>query len=120
MRPKIKTPLKFTDVILEIVCITVYVLLCIYLILSFPKLPDTIATHYGISGRADGFGSKYSLLFHMPISLILYVGLSLLQKYPHIYNYLVEINEKNALVQYTYAVKMIRVLKLLFHQPEAL
>jgi len=112
MRPKIKVSLKPVDVILEAVCISVFIALCVYLIFSWNKLPNIVPTHFGVSGKADGFGSRNSLLFLLPVILIFYPVLSLLQKFPYIYNYVVEITEKNAETQYIYAVRMIRMLKL--------
>jgi len=112
-RPRIKISLKLADIILEAVCVVVFFIVCLYLILSWTDIPSIVATHFGVSGQADGFGSKSAVLFLLPFILILYAGLSVLQKFPHIYNYAVEITEENAEIQYAYAVRMIRVLKLI-------
>lgn len=113
MRPKIKVSLKPVDVFLEAICIVIFVVLCIYLIFSWAKIPDVIPTHFGISGQADSFGSKNSVFYLLPVILGFYLGLTLLQRFPNIYNYIVDITEKNALIQYTYAVRMMRFLKLI-------
>ncbi|PYG89954.1 uncharacterized protein DUF1648 [Ruminiclostridium sufflavum DSM 19573] len=113
MRPKIEIPLKPVDIILEAISIVIFIVLCLYTAFSWPNLPDTVPVHFGFSGQADGYGNKSSLLFLLPVILILYTGLSLLQKFPHIYNYIVEITQKNALTQYTCAIRMMRVLKLI-------
>lgn len=42
-------------------------------LLILPKLPDQIPTHYGFTGQADGWGSKYESLV-LPIIIIL-IGL---------------------------------------------
>lgn len=112
MRPKIKVSLKAVDIILEVMSISVFALLILYLCFSWLRIPAVVPTHFGISGKADAFGSKNSILFLLPVILILYAGLTVLQKFPHIYNYAVNITEKNAHTQYTYAVRMLRALKL--------
>jgi uncharacterized membrane protein len=111
MRPKIKVPLKIIDIVLEVVCIALLLGVCLYIILSWPVIPSVVATHFNISGQADAYGNKSSVLFLLPFIIILYAGLTILQKFPHIYNYAVEITEKNAEVQYIYAVRMIRTIK---------
>lgn len=52
-----------------------YILLLMLLlsILVFARMPDRIATHWGISGQADGYSGKAFGLFFMPLfSFILY------------------------------------------------
>ncbi|MGI5840973.1 MAG: SdpI family protein [Patescibacteria group bacterium] len=45
----------------------------------YPKAPDTMATHWGIGGQANGYSSKAFALFFMPVlSLILLAPLLLL------------------------------------------
>ena len=58
------------SVIFPIILIIVSFLIAIYF---YPFLPDQIATHWGISGQADGYSSKAFGLFFMPIlSVILF------------------------------------------------
>ncbi|MCX6153099.1 MAG: hypothetical protein NT007_02945 [Candidatus Kapabacteria bacterium] len=44
--------------------------------------------------------------------LIIYGLFTILERYPHIYNYVVEIIDENAEAQYTAAVRFLRILKL--------
>ena len=76
------------------------------------ELPEIIPTHYNATGKADGFGNKSNILVLPIISTVLFIGLTTLNKYPHIFNYPIEITEQNALHQYTNATRMMRVLKL--------
>lgn len=41
-------------------------------LLLLPKLPDTIPTHWNVSGEIDGYGSKYTSLFLAAIPLLMY------------------------------------------------
>lgn len=77
----------------------------------WPLLPETIPHHFGVSGKPDAWGGKWILWLLPGISLVLYVGLTILSRYPHIYNYPWLITEKNAAAQYHLARTMIGALK---------
>ncbi len=79
---------------------------------SYFAMPETVPIHFNASGEADNYGNKATLLILPIIGTVLFVGMTKLNKYPHIFNYLTEINEANALKQYTNATRMIRYLKL--------
>jgi uncharacterized membrane protein len=78
---------------------------------SWPLLPETIPHHFGVSGKPDAWSGKWILWLLPGISLVLYVGLTILGRYPHVYNYLWPITEKNAAAQYHLARTMIVALK---------
>lgn len=78
----------------------------------FVQSPDTIPTHYNASGTPDDYGNKASLFVLPLVASVLYLGMTALNKYPHIFNYMTPITADNALAQYTAATKMIRILKL--------
>ena len=111
-RPKLKLDLTTTDKIIELTGWAALVGIWILTLLSYPTLPETIPTHYSGAGEADAFGDKTSILALPIVSTILFLGMSVLNKYPHVFNYLNEITEENALAQYTTATRMIRFLKL--------
>ena len=80
---------------------------------NYSNLPDTIPTHYNGAGQADGFGGK-STIFTMPLaSTILFIGLTILNKFPNIFNYPTNITQGNAFIQYTNATRLIRYFKLI-------
>jgi len=45
-------------------------------IVSYPSLPDTVATHWGINGEPDGYSSKLVAVSIMPALMILLYGAS--------------------------------------------
>jgi uncharacterized membrane protein len=76
------------------------------------KLPETIPTHFDFSGEADGWGSK-TTLFILPISgMVLYIIMTVVGFFPHTYNYLWKITEKNAYNQYRLAKALMGCLKV--------
>lgn len=111
-RPRIKLQLKQTDKILEVVgWVSVFGIWAIPLINYF-DLPEIIPIHFNAAGKADGFGNKIHIFILPIISTLLFIGLTILNKHPHIFNYPSQIIKENAVDQYTNATRMIRVLKL--------
>lgn len=112
-RPKLKLKLSTTDKILEALGWGSVLIIWGLTITNFSNLPDTIPIHYNGAGQADGFGDKSNILGLPIIATILFLGLTVLNRFPHIFNYTTEITKNNALQQYTYATRMLRILKLI-------
>lgn len=110
-RPKLKIPLRVFDYFLEISS-TALILFCLtFIFVMWNQLPDRVATHFNFAGQADSYGSKNELLILLPVLLLLYILLTVLNRFPHIYNYVVEITENNAERQYRFARRFITILK---------
>ena len=112
-RPKLKIQLSPTDKVFELLGWGALLALWAWTGTSFSNLPDTIPTHFNAAGEADGFGSKASIIGLPVIATLLYIGLTLLNRVPHIFNFPTPVTEDNALKQYTNATRMIRYLKLI-------
>lgn len=100
------------DWALEAIALMILVGTLLSLILNFGSAPEQIPTHYNLSGTPDAFGSKNSIWILVTINVLLFTLLSWISNFPHWYNYTVEITEENAARQYTLAVRMMRVLKI--------
>jgi uncharacterized membrane protein len=112
-RPKIKVPFEGIDIILELTSITIIILMWLYLIIEYPGLPETIATHFNGKGEADGYSNKMNLWFLPLVTTAIYIGLFVLNKYPEIHNYMVNITEENALKNYRFSTRILRVTNTL-------
>jgi uncharacterized membrane protein len=111
-RPKLKLTLSRLDNKLELTSRIFLFVLWGLTVYTFWKLPTTIPTHFNASGQADDYGNKLTLLILPILATIIYFGLTQLNKYPHIFNYMTKITEDNAQKQYTIATRMLRFLKL--------
>ena len=111
-RPKIKLALTMADKLLEIVGWLLLLLIWGLTITNYANLPKTIPTHYNAAGQADGFGGKAFILTLPLLATILFIGLTLLNKFPQVFNYPTTITQNNAFKQYTNATRLIRYLKL--------
>lgn len=112
-RPKILLKSVWIDYVLEFVSLAIFLSIIVMFFAKYKELPDNIPTHYTFEGKADKFGSKNELWILMVVTIAIYSGLSVLKKYPHIFNFPVEITAQNVLYQYTLAVRMLRVLKVI-------
>lgn len=112
-RPKIKPELTVSDRAVEILGWTALLAVWILTVANYTPLPDTIPIHYNGAGQADGFGGKGNILTLPLMATVLFTGLTILNRFPHIFNYPTPITTDNALRQYTIVTRMIRYLKLI-------
>jgi hypothetical protein len=110
--PRLKLALTKTSQLIERICIVSLIVLWIFQIIIFIQSPNIVPIHFNNEGLPDGYGSKYINLFLPLIATFIYFLLTMLAKYPHLHNYMVQINSKNALEQYTNSVNLIRHIKL--------
>jgi len=112
-RPKIKLELTTADKTIEIIGWLLIIAVWGLTITNYSNLPDSIPTHYNGAGQADGFGGKATILTLPLIATILFIGMTILNKFPHVFNYPTNITQDNAFRQYTNATRLIRYLKLI-------
>ncbi len=111
-RPKIiLQPTQF-DKAVETTGRVLLILLWLITLIGFFTVPETIPTHYNASGQVDSYGSKTTLFILPAIAFIIFIGITKLNKYPHIFNYTVTITQENAKSQYSVATRMLRILKM--------
>lgn len=111
-RPKIKLTLSPLDNAFELAGKLFLIILWGLTVYIFLKLPATVPVHFNGSGQPDSYGSKMILLILPALATLLYLGLTKLNKYPHIFNYMTDITEENAQRQYGIATRMLRFIKV--------
>lgn len=111
-RPVIKVPKEKLDWAFEIITFLCISWTWIYCIISYSTLPDNIPVHYNELGFPNGYGSKDTIWLMPGIVTIVVVGLYFLNKYPHLFNYGVNITEDNALRQYRLSNRLLRVISM--------
>jgi uncharacterized membrane protein len=111
-RLKIKLNLSPLDKALELAGTVFLFLMWAITIYTFIKSPPTIPIHYDGYGKPNGYGDKMTVWILPILATAIYLGLTFLNKYPHIFNYMTEITVENAKRQYTLATRLLRYLKL--------
>jgi uncharacterized membrane protein len=111
VRPRIKLKRTPIDWVLEFVAFAFLLILIILPLVYFKTLPETVPVHFNSAGQPDGYGSRSSLMLLPLIGAFMYLLMTILEAFPHIYNFPVEITPENAHIQYQIATRLIRVLK---------
>ncbi|NUO02328.1 MAG: DUF1648 domain-containing protein [Saprospiraceae bacterium] len=78
---------------------------------TWGKLPATIPIHFDLAGKADGWGSKATILILPGIALFIYATMTLAGRSPKNINYPVRITPENAERQYRLARHLLAVMK---------
>ncbi|MFB2919708.1 MULTISPECIES: DUF1648 domain-containing protein [Aerosakkonema] len=111
-RPVLNIPRSPLDGALEIVAFAGIAFNIIYLIVNWAAIPDIIPIHFDVFGKVDGMGSKLTILLFPSLSLLFYVSLTIVNLFPHTFNYPVPITEQNAYRQYQMALRLMKWLKM--------
>jgi uncharacterized membrane protein len=111
-RPKLNLKPSRSDYILEAISLWLLVATFLYAWISYQNLPETIPSHFNLKGEVDDHANKAFIFFLPAVSFLLYVVLTLINFFPHTFNYPVAITPMNAPKQYRLATRVLRVLKI--------
>jgi uncharacterized membrane protein len=112
-QPKLTIERTPVDWIFELLAILGLFALLGVSVYYYPKLPDTIPSHFNGSGLPDKYEGK-SFFWVLPgISVFLYILLSVINLFPHRFNYPFKITQQNAFRQYTLGTRLIRYIKMI-------
>ena len=101
------------DIIIEAYCLLCLVGLLIFLIIDWKYIPNEIPGHYNAMGEIDRITSKGSLLVLPIIAWIMYIGMTVIEKYPQVWNTGVSVTEENKDRVYRTLKNMMGTIKLL-------
>jgi len=107
-----KTHLTKADKFIEILGWALVFTVWFFTIASYSGLPETIPIHYSFSGEADAFGGKGNIFTSPLVATIFFTGLTILNKFPKLFNYPNNISSEDARRLYRNASRLIRYLKL--------
>lgn len=100
------------DIIAEVICIAVLAFTTIYVIFMYIQLPDKIPVHYNASGIIDRYGSKIELFILLVVAWGMYLGLSVVAKFPQTWNTGVTVTAKNKDKVYRITKNMLKTVKM--------
>lgn len=106
--------MKYTTLqkIIEAIGIIITIVYIIYFIVSFGSLPDKTPAHYDFAGEVTRYGSKYEMLLLPILAVLMYGGITLLQKYPSVWNVPIKVTPENKDQVYSILRTMIIVTKV--------
>ena len=94
-------------------CAVILVYCWLNLILSWNGIPESIPGHYNAAGVADRWGSRMELWILPAVTTVFYIGISIVERFPGIWNTGVEVTEENRERVYGVLLFMITAMKLL-------
>ncbi|PSL41812.1 uncharacterized protein DUF1648 [Planomicrobium soli] len=109
-QPKIDIPKSRLEWMLDAAALIIFVFVISYLISNFNALPDRVPGHYNALGKVDRWGGKEELFILPAIAVGVWILMSTLERFPHVYNY-INLTEKNRSAQYRNGRLMVNVLK---------
>lgn len=109
-RPILKLKKTAFEITLNMLSLLLFIGSMVYLAVIWASLPDKVPTHFNLAGEANGWGHKGTLLLLPMIGFVVWIGFTLLERVPHVYNY-TGLTEENAERQYKNARTMMNVLK---------
>lgn len=83
-----------TEWLHDIICLALFVSIIIYLAFAWPYLPDQIPIHYDALGNQ--WGSKWVTFLLIALTILIYIGFTILRKHPYKFNYPDRLTEENA------------------------
>jgi len=112
-RPKIRIQADRFDYLLEALTLIGLIGLLIITAINYGSLPESIPKHFDWQGNPDSYGSKNTIWFLPILGILLYFGLTILSRYPHTFNYSVQVTNDNAERIYKKGIITIRIIKLM-------
>ncbi len=112
-RPKISVPLTRLDWLLEALALLSILVLIFLPIYYYDVLPDKIPRHYNLQGQPDAYGGKSNLWVLALVGALLYLLLTVINRFPQAFNYPQNITPENARIQYAKAARLVRWLKVI-------
>ncbi|MGP1477097.1 MAG: DUF1648 domain-containing protein [Phocaeicola sp.] len=101
-----------TDKILILVSIFIVLITIILSIIIYPRLPETIPTHFNALMEADGFGSKSNIYFINGINIVCVTLTILSSFFPNLVNLPIRLNPERLAIQQNMCSRMCRVLSV--------
>lgn len=100
------------DIVVNIICVGLLLGIVVYLMFSWERIPEKIPGHYNVAGDIDRWGSKEELLILLIITWIMYIGLTVIEKFPQMWNTGVQVTEQNKEQVYRILKKLLETVKL--------
>ena len=111
-RPVLNMPRSTYEILLEVAAGVVLAVHVMLVATTWSTLSDAIPVHFGASGIPDRWGGRGFFLLPGAVSLLLYIALTVLSRFPHNFNYPWPITGRNAARQYQIGRAMILSLKV--------
>ncbi|MDD4311749.1 MAG: DUF1648 domain-containing protein [Eubacteriales bacterium] len=113
MDEPIKIERNVLDIIEAVVSLCCLVGVTLYLILAWNTIPAQIPAHYNAAGEVNRWGNKSELIVLPIISVMLYGMITLIERFPQIWNTGIRVTEENRTQVYRLLKNLIACVKII-------
>ena len=97
---------------LQLAGVAVLMALCGYAFAVWGRIPPRVPVHFGARGLPDAWGARSSLLLLPVLGVALFVVLTVLERFPRLYNYPVRLTAQNAEALFRLGRQLVVTVKL--------
>lgn len=101
------------DSILNGLCLIILVSTILFLAVTWSKIPDKVPMHHDFAGNTDRWGSKLEIIILPVITWIMYVFMTIIEKFPQAWNTGVKVTEENKERIYSTLLHLISTIKFI-------
>ena len=101
------------DIVLNILCLILLIGIVIYLAIRWSSIPEQVPGHFNLSGEVTRWDSKETLIVLPVIAWIIFIGFSILEQFPQVWNTGVRITQENMHRVYGILKTLLSTIKLL-------
>ena len=98
--------------LLELLTFVALLSFILFFTLQWQTISEPLPSHFGFSGQPNAWGDKSSLLVSLIIGMAIYILLSVIELFPRIWNFPVQLTEQNREKLVAIALDMFILLKL--------
>jgi uncharacterized membrane protein len=113
MNEPIKIERNALDVLEAIVSLSCLVGVTLYLILAWNTIPAKVPSHYNAAGEVNHWGNKSELIIFPIISWLIYGMITLIERFPQIWNTGIRVTEENRTQVYRLLKNLIACVKMI-------
>ena len=111
-RPRIQIPQTSTDRWLDAISYLLLILLIVYPVHLYSILPEPKTIQDDLAQQLNPLKSKALILILPALGVFLFIMLTILLRFPHMYNYPEKVTEQNALSLYSAGVRFMRIMRI--------
>ena len=105
--------MKPIKIVTTILCLAMILSMGLILLLNWNSLPDKVPTHFAFDGTAEKYSGKAFLLVSPVMAAVMFALITVMQKFPKLWNFPVEITNENREREYLIAHMMLDVVKVM-------
>ena len=104
---------RLIGIIINIICVLQIIGVLIYLLVAWSSIPDQIPGQYSFSGEVNRWDSKGTLFLLPGISLFMLILMTVIERFPHLWNTGVRVTEENKYRVYGVLRGLLNSIKLI-------